>query len=228
MSARVYVASSWRNRIQPLIVEALRSDGHEVYDFRNPAPGVHGFSWSEIDPNWESWTPAAYRAALQHPIARRGYGYDIAGLRWCDVCVLVLPSGRSASWELGYAMGAGKPGIVFQERRGARRHRAEAEIATSVSQLLELVSDSLLVRQDGSGVRGALSGAVRKARTDAATEAAERALRELGAAQMLYTQHGNVCAAAGAYERLGEAFEAYAAAKTEELAAAACSVGGAS
>ena len=49
--ARIYVASSWRNTLQPGVVAALRGDGHEVYDFRNPAPGVKGFAWSEIDPS---------------------------------------------------------------------------------------------------------------------------------------------------------------------------------
>jgi nucleoside 2-deoxyribosyltransferase len=100
--------------LQPGIVHALRRCGHDVYDFRAPAPGNSGFRWSEIDPNWKTWTPEQYRAALQHPIAKEGYAHDIAALRGCDVVVLVLPSGRSASWEFGYAMGQGKPGYVVQ------------------------------------------------------------------------------------------------------------------
>ncbi len=109
----IYVASSWRNAIQPAIVHALQSIGHDVYDFRNP-PGGTGFSWRSIDPNWERWTTEQYRAALQHPLAQKGYASDITALRACDTCVLVLPSGRSASWEFGYAMGQGKTGFVFQ------------------------------------------------------------------------------------------------------------------
>ena len=38
--ARIYVASSWRNALQPGVVTKLRRDGHEVYDFREPAPSV--------------------------------------------------------------------------------------------------------------------------------------------------------------------------------------------
>ena len=45
---RIYLASSWRNPRQPEVLAALRADGHEVYDFRNPAPGDNGFSWREI------------------------------------------------------------------------------------------------------------------------------------------------------------------------------------
>ena len=57
MSRRIYVASSWRNAQQPEIVEALRFEGYEVYDFRNPAPGNTGFAWSEIDREWLGWQP---------------------------------------------------------------------------------------------------------------------------------------------------------------------------
>lgn len=109
---KIYVASSWRNLLQPGIVHALRRCGHEVYDFKNPAPGNHGFSWASIDPHWQSWTPDEYRQALEHPLAASGHRADIAALAACDACVLVLPSGRSASWEFGYAMGLGKSGYV--------------------------------------------------------------------------------------------------------------------
>lgn len=34
----IYVASSWRCARQPAVVAALRAAGHEVYDFKNPAP----------------------------------------------------------------------------------------------------------------------------------------------------------------------------------------------
>lgn len=109
---KIYVASSWRNILQPAIVSMLRSCGHQVYDFRNPAPGNEGFSWSEIDPNWLGWTPAEYRQALEHPIAKAGFALDMNALRECDACVLVLPSGRSASFEFGWAIGNGKRGAV--------------------------------------------------------------------------------------------------------------------
>lgn len=135
---KIYVASSWRNLLQPDIVRALRRCGHEVYDFRHPAPGVEGFSWSEIDPAWRDWTPAAYRAGLQHPVARQGYHYDITALRECDTCVLVLPSGRSASWEFGYAMGAGKRGfvVIFEPCEPELMYR-EAIVLTSMDELIE-------------------------------------------------------------------------------------------
>lgn len=109
---KIYLASSWRNVVQPEILALLRVCGHEVYDFRNP-PNRSGFSWREIHPNWEQWTPQQYREALEHPIAKAGFEADMTALRECDACVLLLPSGRSASWEFGWALGAGKKGAVI-------------------------------------------------------------------------------------------------------------------
>lgn len=109
---KIYVASSWRNVLQPAIVTILRRCNHEVYDFRNPAPGNNGFGWTSIDERWQQWTPQEYRQALEHPIAKAGFELDMSALRECDACVLVLPSGRSASFEFGWAIGAGKRGAV--------------------------------------------------------------------------------------------------------------------
>ena len=109
---KIYVASSWRNLLQPAVVSMLRNCGHEVYDFRSPVPGNDGFRWTEIDPNWKNWTPDQYRKALEHPIAERGFSFDMNAIKACDAFVLVLPSGRSASFEFGWAIGAGKQGAV--------------------------------------------------------------------------------------------------------------------
>lgn len=134
----IYVASSWRNLLQPGIVHTLRRCGHEVYDFRHPAPGDDGFAWSAIDPNWEQWTPEQYRKALQHPLAVRGYAFDKGALDRCEACVLVLPSGRSASWEFGNAMGQGKRGyvIMFDAFEPELMYR-EATILTTMNELFD-------------------------------------------------------------------------------------------
>ena len=110
---KIYVASSWRNTHQAEVVKRLREDGHDVYDFRNPKPGDHGFSWEEIDVGWLSWTPERFAEALKHPIAQEGFKSDMDALSACDACVLVLPCGRSAHLEAGWAIGAGKPTIIY-------------------------------------------------------------------------------------------------------------------
>ena len=134
---KIYVASSWRNTLQPTVVDALRKCGHDVYDFKNPAPGHKGFAWSDIDSNWKTWDAKLYREALKHPVAKAGYSLDINALRSCNACVLVLPSGRSASWEFGYAMGQGKRGAVVQfDAIEPELMYREAEIITNMDELL--------------------------------------------------------------------------------------------
>jgi nucleoside 2-deoxyribosyltransferase len=110
---RIYLASSWRNEAQPNMVALLRAAGHEVYDFRNPAPGDHGFSWAAIDPAWTAWTADQQIAALEHPTARHGLGLDFGGMQWCSALVMLQPCGRSAALELGWAIGAGKRTAVL-------------------------------------------------------------------------------------------------------------------
>lgn len=110
---KIYVASSWKNTIQPAVVSGLREQGHEVYDFRKPEPGNTGFSWSEIDPDWKKWSPNQYREALSHPLSNEGYRLDFNAMEWADTCVLLLPSGRSAHTEAGWMKGQGKQVYVF-------------------------------------------------------------------------------------------------------------------
>jgi hypothetical protein len=109
----IYVASSWRNDYQPGVVVALRAAGYDVYDFRNPRPGDKGFHWSEIDADWQNWTPGQYKKAIRHPIAVAGFASDFEAMQDADACVLVLPCGRSAHLEAGWFSGQGKPLIVF-------------------------------------------------------------------------------------------------------------------
>lgn len=113
---RIYVASSWRNTRQPEVVSVLRKFGHAVYNFRDPAPGVGGFSWRSCATEDQLKDPKRFRdEVLTHEIAQRGFGYDMDALRGSDACVLVLPCGRSAHLELGWATGAGKKTVVLMD-----------------------------------------------------------------------------------------------------------------
>ena len=138
---KIYVATSWRNVEQPNVVRGLRDAGHEVYDFRNPRDGDTGFHWSDIDPDWQRWTPEQYVAALDHPIAVNGFESDFNAMKWADTFLLLEPCGISAHLELGWAVGAGKLTILLLA------HRMEPElmvkmcdhVCTNLSQVLELL-----------------------------------------------------------------------------------------
>ncbi len=113
MPRKIYAASSWRNGYQETVVRFLRDNGHEVYDFKNPEPGNNGFRWSDIDPNWKSWTPDQFKQALKHPIAQDGFKFDHKAMEWSDAGVLILPSGMSAHLEAGWLAGSGRPTCVY-------------------------------------------------------------------------------------------------------------------
>jgi len=146
---KVYVASSWRNQKQPEVVSALRAQGHDVYDFRNPEPDSHGFNWREIDPAWQTWTLAEYQAALNHPIARAGYKLDMTALENCDVCVLVMPCGRSAHLEAGYAIGAGKPTVILLSDGEPELMYKMARTCLALSEVVEFVNNACHYRAQG-------------------------------------------------------------------------------
>jgi hypothetical protein len=110
---KIYVASSWRNAYQPAVVKALQAAGHEVYDFRHPGPGEVGFSWSDVDPNWQNWSVNQFIQGLQHAYARNAFNRDRRALEWCDLCLLVLPSGMSAHLEAGWCAGRGKRVLIY-------------------------------------------------------------------------------------------------------------------
>ena len=107
---KIYVASSWRNKAHPNIVDTLRAIGHEVYDFKRDK-GAR-FNWSEIGSKWEDWIFEEYLRGLSHERAQEGFASDFDHMKWADVFVLVLPSGASSHLEAGWAIGQGKPTCI--------------------------------------------------------------------------------------------------------------------
>lgn len=171
----VYVASSWRNPMQQMVVETLRAASIDCYDFRAPEGGT-GFSWSEVktdsgpssiarcehcgqdivqssfigmglyepdvDPDndpvvWRHKNGYAacglggefaipnkgsdwehvdeYLRMMDHPRAFQGFEADFAAMERADAFVMVLPCGKSAHLELGWAAGAGKRTAILLE-----------------------------------------------------------------------------------------------------------------
>lgn len=121
--SRIYLASSWKNPYYTEVLKWLRADLHQVYDFRTRGYQRdlgHGsfecqaFSWEKLDKKWKQWNFEAYRQNLTtKPLAAAGFLSDIKAIEWCDTLVLLLPSGRSAHLEAGYAKGRGKRLVIF-------------------------------------------------------------------------------------------------------------------
>ena len=139
--ARIYVASSWRNAYFPEVVKRLRECGHEVYDFRNPPQGGHGFHWTDIDPNCAEWSFAQYADGLSHPAAQKQFANDLEALEWADTCVLVLPCGRSAHTEAGWFAGKGLKTIVYipEKQEPELMYKIFDKVVGSIDDLLEAI-----------------------------------------------------------------------------------------
>ena len=112
MVEKIYVASSWRNEHQQMIVNELRAAGFDVYDFKKP-DSKKGFQWSNIDQNWQQWSMEQYREALSTKYAQFGFNRDFDAMKSANICVLCLPCGRSAHLEAGWMKGFGKKVIAF-------------------------------------------------------------------------------------------------------------------
>ena len=77
-------------------------------------------------------------ALTRTEMAWKGFALDIGALRECDAVVYVLPCGRSASWEFGYAMGQGKPGyVVAFDDTEPELMFMEAKILVNMDELFE-------------------------------------------------------------------------------------------
>lgn len=105
---KVYVASSWRTPTHPEVVAALRSAGHEVYDYR-----TEGFEWSSVGMDGVDVPYDQLRDILEHDECVRKFEQDENALDWAEALVLVLPAGRSAHTEFGYMCGRGVWTVVI-------------------------------------------------------------------------------------------------------------------
>lgn len=114
----IYLASSWRNGKYPFVADEFRARGFNIYDFRNPG-GAPGFSWDQVGGAAFSReeTAGEYLRMIQHPRAVEGFMTDMQALESASALVLILPCGKSAHLELGFAAGRGIPTAILLEDR---------------------------------------------------------------------------------------------------------------
>ena len=134
---KLYTASSWRNEKYPLVVDQLKREGHDIYNFRDVNSW---FKWEQIDEDWEYWSNGQFVHALSHPLSKKAFNADFSGMEWADACVLIMPCGKSAHIEAGYMKGKGKPLYILLDggmTRAELTYSIADGIFVNVSQLLE-------------------------------------------------------------------------------------------
>ncbi|MGB9903064.1 MAG: hypothetical protein ACPLQO_00160 [Desulfotomaculales bacterium] len=109
---KIYLASSWKNaEIVRAFALYLRKAGFEADDFTDPSNGRYVFHWSEVG---ETDKLDAINF-LQDERAQKAFQEDKKWLDWADAVVLILPAGKSAHLEAGYAKGQGKLLVIWQK-----------------------------------------------------------------------------------------------------------------
>lgn len=124
-SSRIYLAGSWKNADNILALrDLLKAEGHEVDCFASTDTGRTSFNWSELITalGCQERAEAEIKLAgmdaidlLSFDRVIEAFQEDKKFLDWCDTCILILPSGKSAHLEAGYAKGQGKTLIIFGE-----------------------------------------------------------------------------------------------------------------
>jgi nucleoside 2-deoxyribosyltransferase len=93
------------------IASYLRENGHEVDSFADDSTGRFVFHYSEID-SFENLDAINF---LYDERSKKAFAEDKKWIDWSDCVLLVLPAGKSAHLEAGYAVGKGKHLIIYQQ-----------------------------------------------------------------------------------------------------------------
>lgn len=108
----IYVAGSFNEKIRCCeIGSELRVAGHETYVFCDQEEETYRLSQHVREIGLDRELTA--KTAMEHPLIQKIAALNIVKLAWCELVLTVLPSGRSAHLEAGYAKGQGKKVLVI-------------------------------------------------------------------------------------------------------------------
>lgn len=109
---KIYLASSGRNPHFTTVRDALCAYEGEgsVYDFTSENSE---FQWDEVDPKWKHWSVRTMQFQMGHTAPQRAFLNDLRALEECDACVMLMPCGRSAHMEAGFAAARRIPTAIY-------------------------------------------------------------------------------------------------------------------
>jgi nucleoside 2-deoxyribosyltransferase len=137
---RIYVASSWRNKLLDTVFAALNKMNHVAYDFRH-ADTTAAFSFKNLGAK-DITAPETARALIHAAPARAQLQRDLDAIQSCDVLILLNPCGRSAHFEAGMAVQMGKRVVVLQDKNEPDLLYATADrVVTSLNEMLNALDE---------------------------------------------------------------------------------------
>jgi len=105
----IYLIGSLRNPEVPLIAQTIRQTGEEVFDDWYAAGEHADDAWRD----YERGRGRTYVEALQGLAAEHVFSFDKRHIDRASAGLLILPAGKSGHMELGYIIGAKKPGYIL-------------------------------------------------------------------------------------------------------------------
>lgn len=132
----IYIIGALKNPRIPDVGNLLRAEGYDVMD--------EWFTPGEFaDLNWQEYSRRrglTYVQALKGRAATNIFLFDRSYLDMADIAILVMPAGKSAMLELGYAKGRGKRAIIFLDGKDPERYDIMPNFAEVYSTEEELMS----------------------------------------------------------------------------------------
>jgi nucleoside 2-deoxyribosyltransferase len=105
----IYLIGSLRNDALTGVARALRSEGFPIWDDWRSASPAGDDQWQQ----YETERGRTYDEALSGAAAYHTFTWDMENLQRATAVVLVLPAGKSAHMEFGWAIGKRKPAFVY-------------------------------------------------------------------------------------------------------------------
>ena len=140
---KIYLASSWQNKEYEQVLNTLRLEGYETYDFKHPEnKELSSFDWEKLDKEYNKWTCPDFKKALNHPETIKAFQKDFQAMQEADFCVLLLPCGRSAHSEAGWMKGNGKKVFILDLSENPKpelMYRMYDEYLTEIMELIERI-----------------------------------------------------------------------------------------
>ena len=141
-----------RNPAIPVLAQNIRALGLEVFDdWFSPGP--------EADEYWQKYEKdrgRTYKESLAGYHAKTVFAFDHHHLSRASTVVLVMPAGRSAHLELGWAVGKGKKGFVLFDKEPERydiMYQFATDIFFNEKDLLNVLSQEHPGRSDQADER---------------------------------------------------------------------------
>lgn len=140
---KIYLASSWQNKEYEQVLNTLRLEGYETYDFKHPEnKELSSFDWEKLNKKYNRWTCSDFKKALNHPETIKAFQKDFQAMQEADICVLLLPCGRSAHSEAGWMKGNGKKVFILDLSENPKpelMYRMYDDYLTETMELIERI-----------------------------------------------------------------------------------------